>query len=285
MFFADVLIIFAFAIPSHMCLFNLNNIQQFILRKPYGIHSPFLFSYSKECIFNPDHYQHFDLLENLREELRQDYRQIEVTDYGMGPRFMFRGKNQAGTPLVYKRKVKDIARKSLQYPKYCRLFFHTARYFRPGVILELGTSLGLTAAYLALGNPNGRLISLEGCVQTAEIAKSTLERAGVENAEIITGNFRQTLPGVLETNKDIGLVYIDGDHSFEGVLRNFALICNNLTPESVLIMDDIRWSSQMKAAWKQLVNWHKTTLAIDLGKTGILFFNPALSKQLIRIGF
>jgi hypothetical protein len=50
-------------------------------------------------------------------------------------------------------------------------------------------------------------------------------------------------------------------------------------------VDDIRWSSQMKAAWQQLVNWQKNTLAIDLWKTGILFFNPALRKQLIRIGF
>lgn len=268
-----------------MSVFSFNYIQQKILRKPYGIHSPFLYSFASKCLFNDTREEVFSGLEAIRLQLRQDTREIEVTDYGKGPRFMRQRREGEHQPLVYRRRVGQIARRSLQPARTCRLLYRMVRYFEPESILELGTSLGITSSYLALAQPACRVITLEGCPQTAAIARQTFSKAAVENVELLLGDFTNTLPQALEKMPSPGMVYLDGDHSFEGVLRNFTAISNHLQTHSVVVVDDINWSRGMMAAWKQLVAWERTTLALDLGRTGILFFNTALSKQLIRIGF
>jgi predicted O-methyltransferase YrrM len=260
-------------------------IQQYLFRKPYGIHSPFLYGFAKDCIFKDDFDPAFEHLEKIRKALKKDARNIQVTDFGQGRRFGPRRGRPGDPPLHYSRQVRSIARNSLQQPRVCRLFFRIARYFKANTMVELGTSLGLTTSYLALARPTARVITLEGCPQTAAIAQETFGKAGANNVELIPGDFAQTLPALLETSIKPDLVYIDGDHSLEGVLRNFSHISKHLHESSVVIIDDIRWSGGMRAAWKHLVAYEKTSMALDLGSIGILFFDPALSKQRVRVGF
>lgn len=268
-----------------MSPYSINYFQQYLFRKPFGIHSPFLYAFSNACIFNDPPAEEFIMLENIRKNLKNNESEILVTDYGMGPRFGPRKEKTNNKPLQYSRQVKSIARNSLQQSAYCRLFYRIVQYLQPETIIELGTSLGLTTCYFALGNPKARVFSLEGCPKTAEIAKETFAKAGVSNVELITGDFSKSLPVALKKCPSPGIVYIDGDHSFEGVLRNFTNISNHLNAKSVVIVDDIRLSKPMYAAWKQMAAWENTTMALDMGKIGLLFFNPALSKQLVRIGF
>ncbi len=268
-----------------MSIFSFSFLQQYVFRKPFGIHSPFLYAFSDKCIFNDQHHQAFDKLEALRNNLKLDERSIQVTDFGKGLRFGPKRKSGSSQPLQYQRPVRNIARKSLQEPAVCRLFFRMVQYFQPSTILELGTSLGLTTSYMALAGSRSKVFTLEGCPQTADLARESLEQVGVSNVEIITGNFRDNLPALLQRISPPDMVYIDGDHSYEGVLGNFALISPFLHDKSIVIIDDIRWSAGMKAAWKHLATKEKTTLALDIGKAGILFFDPALSKQQVRIGF
>ncbi|MFO7979105.1 MAG: class I SAM-dependent methyltransferase [Bacteroidales bacterium] len=268
-----------------MSRFSFSVLQQYIFRKPFGIHSPFLYAFSEKCIFNDHHHQAFDKLEELRKNLKLDERHIQVTDFGKGMRFGPKRKPGSSQPLQYQRPVRNIARKSLQDPAVCRLFYRMVQYFQPATILELGTSLGLTTSYLAMADGRSKVFTLEGCPQTADLARESFERAGVKNIEIITGDFRNNLPALLQRIPAPDMVYIDGDHSYKGVLANFALIGPTLHDKSVVIIDDIRWSAGMKAAWKHLAANEKTTLALDVGKAGILFFDPALSKQQVHIGF
>ena len=48
-----------------------------------------------------------------------------------------------------KRVVKDILKTSTKSAKYSQLQFRIVRYFQSRKILELGTSLGITTAYLS----------------------------------------------------------------------------------------------------------------------------------------
>lgn len=260
-------------------------LQQYLFRRPFGVHSPFLYQFSGQCLYNDQHQPVFDTLERLRRELKADERSIQVTDYGKGLRFGPQRSKGSNQPLLYQRPVRNIARRSLQEPDVCRLFFRMVQYFRPATILELGTSLGLTTSYLALAHSQARVITLEGCPQTAVLARDNLQKVGAENVEVVTGDFRKNLPGVLQRIPAPDMVYIDGDHSYEGVLANFSTISPFLHEKSVVIVDDIRWSKGMKAAWKHLAAEPRTTLTLDIGKAGILFFDPALSKQQVHIGF
>jgi predicted O-methyltransferase YrrM len=258
-------------------------ILQYLFRRPFGIHSPFLYDFAKNCIFSKEGSPDFVFLENQRTMLRHDPCTLEVTDFGKGSRF---GEQKTGEePLRYRRKVSSIARGSLQGPAMCRMLYRTVQYFSPATIVELGTSLGLTTAYLALAAPQAKIFTLEGCEHTAARAETLFRESGIKNIKIRTGDFRHTLPAVLGELGQVDLAYIDGDHSYEGVMNNFLRISEHIHPESVLIIDDIRWSKGMKRAWQEMAGHPKVTLAADLFRLGILFFNPALSKQIVPVGY
>lgn len=263
--------------------FNQSVFLQFALRRPYGIHSPFLYDLADNCIFSKESSADFLLLEQKRKELLNDHTEINVFDFGPGPkRFAI---NPGVESISYRRKVSSIARNALLSPAMCRLMWRLTKYFSPKTILEVGTSLGVTTSYLANAAPESKIITLEGCPQTAARAEMLFKECGAANINLYVGHFDNTLPNALEQLVKVDLAYLDGDHSYKAAMQNFSTILGHLHPGSVLIVDDIRWSKGMRAAWCEMTAHPQVTLAVDLYKTGILFFNPALSKQIVPVGF
>jgi len=269
-----------YAAPMYL---NRHVILQALTRKPFGIHSPFLYAFAENCLYSSQLQPEFAFLEQMRQRLKDDRTELDVTDFGQGLRLLKERRGEE--PLRYWRSVSSIARRSLQKPSMCRLLFGMVRYFEPTTVLELGTSLGLTTAYLAKARPEARIISLEGCSQTAARADALFRESGIKNIEIFTGPFSKTLPAALSELGKPDLVYIDGDHSYEGVMNNFLQISEHIHEGSVLILDDIRWSKGMKQAWHEIAGHPRATLAVDLFRLGIVFFNQALSKQIVPVGY
>ena len=87
-----------------------------------------------------------------------------------------------------------MAKSSLKPKKYAQLLYRIVNYYQPNTILELGTSFGITTAYLAAANKNATVYTLEGCATTAAIAKQNFNRLGLTNIKLTTGNFNQQLP-------------------------------------------------------------------------------------------
>lgn len=256
---------------------------QLLTRRPYGVHSPFLFSFAENCLYAKERHPGFDLLEGIRRDLQLSDKQILVKDFGTGGRL---GKPKRDrNPLQRKKRLGSIAKSALQRPKYCRLFFRMAGYFQPATILELGTSLGISTCYLAYGAPEARLITLEGCPQVSLVARDVFNQAGVAHIECLTGPFQQTLPGLLDRVSGPDMVYIDGNHSYQGLMENYHILRDHIPENGVVIIDDIRWSWGMWKAWKEIVSDPKVSLSVDLSHIGILFFRRALSKDNIRMGF
>lgn len=258
-------------------------VLQWLFRKPFGIHSPFLYDFASHCLYARNDLPETGFLEKQRKALRRDPAELEVVDYGRGT-----GRNQdrmGEEPLLYRRRVSSIARRSLQSPALCRLLFRTVQYCAPTTILELGTSLGITTACLAKAAPSARIITLEGCPQTASRAQKLFADNAIPNIEVRTGPFRETLPQTLADLRTVDLVYLDGDHAYEAVMDNFIRISEHIPHNGVFILDDIRWSKGMKKAWLEVAAHPKVTLAVDLFRLGMVFFNPALSKQIIPLGY
>ncbi len=286
---------------------------QFLSRKPYGIHSPFLYAFAQECLYDSSDDPAFGVIEAIRKDLLKDPGTLAVTDFGAGPRGLpvfrraapgrhaittlhpDRGRSPAppgsgiedlpAAPPVRQTTVARIARRALQRPKYCRLLFRMARYFRAATVLELGTSLGITTCYLGHAVPGGGVYSLEGCPAVAGVAREVLRRAGLDRARVVTGPFHDTLPGLLRDIPAPDLVYVDGDHRADSLLKQYDWLAEHLHPDSVMMVDDIRWSRDMWRGWKALTGRQGVSLSVDLGAAGLLFFRPQLSKQNIRLGF
>ncbi len=66
--------------------------------------------------------------------------------------------------------IEDKFQKSpqqLEFLKNEQNYFPSNKYFEPKNILEIGTSLGLATSAFALGNNKAKVITLEGCPETA----------------------------------------------------------------------------------------------------------------------
>jgi predicted O-methyltransferase YrrM len=195
----------------------------------------------------------------------QDKRNIEVTDFGTG-------KDRT-------RGVSDITMHSLKSAKYGQLLFRTVNYFKSKNVLELGTSLGITTSYLASSAKDIQCVSLEGCPHTAEIAQENFRKLGLENIRVEVGGIDDTLPRVLNKLEKLDLVFLDANHRSSSVLNYFNQCLSKITENSVMIIDDIYWSADMEAAWKEIKNHSKVMATIDLFQIGIIFFNPDLHKK------
>ena len=232
--------------------------------KGHGIHSPFVFDFVNSILNDQSIYPCYDLVENLRYELLHDRSMMDVMDFGAGP--------AAGHSK--KRSVASIARHSAKSRKMGQLLFRISRFFRPGVILELGTSLGISTAYLASGNPGAKVISLEGAAAIASRAAQNLAGLQLTNVEPVTGNFDHSLPAMLSSlhPRRIDLAFIDGNHRKEPSLRYFDLLVPFMSDESLIIFDDIHWSQEMEETWIAIKKDSRVLLSIDLFFFGLVFF-------------
>ncbi len=242
----------------------------------HGIHSPFVFDFVTLVLNDKGEYYCYEVLEAAREGIRRNHAEIEVVDLGAGSR--------KGTASL--RKISDIAKHSLKPTPYSRLLFRMANYFKSRNILELGTSLGITTSYLAQADYAAQVITLEGVPDIAAQAKKQFSTLGLQNIELIEGNFDDTLQQALNRLPGIDFAYLDGNHRLEPTLRYFNQMFDKLHANSVVVLDDIHWSAEMEQAWDAVKNDERVTLTIDLFFIGIVFFKPDFKvKQHFTIRF
>src|SRR5262245_29850829 len=96
-------------------------------------------------------------------------------------------------------------------PEVGRLLYALVRANRPNMIVEFGTSFGLSAIHLAAAlrdNGAGKLITTERSAAKAEQAKKNLAEAGLlELVQIRLGDARESLK---TTSADIDFLVLDG---------------------------------------------------------------------------
>jgi predicted O-methyltransferase YrrM len=228
----------------------------------HGIHSPFVFDFIKKILNDRNNYPVYNLIEAERRLLLTDEAFLHVTDFGAG----------SGHTKTENRKVKDIAEYALKPHKYAALLFRMAAYFKPETIIELGTSLGTTTAYLALASPLSRVITFEGADEIAARARTMFEKLGLNNISQVIGNFDNTIgPALKETGKT-DFIFIDGNHRYEPTINYLHQFLPVIHEYTVVIIDDIHWSREMEKAWYYSRNLAAVTMSIDLFFVGILFF-------------
>jgi predicted O-methyltransferase YrrM len=199
-------------------------------------------------------------VESLRLDLLRDHTELEVEDLG------------AGSTKSTHRKISVIVSKTAKNRKYARLLFRIANLFPHSNIIELGTSLGISAAYLASANKSATLHTIEGAPAIANKARENFEKLGLSNIHSYTGNFDDLLPSVLEKASPISIAFIDGNHLKDPTIRYFRQLSQHIKEDSILIFDDIHWSKGMEEAWKEIKSSKIVTLSIDLFFLGLIFF-------------
>jgi len=237
--------------------------------KGHGIHSPFVFEFVTRVLNDKYKFDAYDLVESLRRKLEQDMTVIDVEDLGAGSA-------KSNAP---KRIVSNIAIHSAKSRKLGQLLFRVANYYKPKNILELGTSLGISSAYMAIANPDAHVLTAEGSRSLADIARSNFQHLHLNNIKVVEGNFENSLSTMLEKLPTIDLAFIDGNHRKEPTLSYFKRLVSKATPKTIFIFDDIHWSREMEDAWKIIQDHPDVTCTIDIFFMGFVFFRSELKTK------
>ena len=249
--------------------------HQFAAKTRHGTHSPFVYKLADEVIYDFSGKAEYNAIEAQRKKLLRDARVVQVTDLGAGSHL---NKNRT-------KKVRQLAKNALKSPKLAQLIYRIAKQQNPSNIIELGTCLGITTAYLSKAQPDANILTIEGCPQTAEIAYQNFHELGLENIEMQVGNFDDLLPRAIEEREALDFVYIDGNHTKAATINYFNLCLPKVTEDSLLIFDDIYWSEGMKEAWEEIKAHPQVTVTIDLFWIGLVYFKKDQVKEHFKLKF
>ncbi|QXU40709.1 O-methyltransferase [Pedobacter sp. D749] len=241
----------------------------------HGTHSPFVYKLADEVIYDFNDKSEYKNIEEQRKKLFNDDSIINVTDLGAGSHL-----NKSRT-----KKVSQIAKNALKSPKLAKLIYRLAKNTEAKSAIELGTCLGITTAYLAKTDPQTEVITIEGCPQTAEVARKNFQDLDLENIELHVGNFDLILPDIIARQPSLDFVYIDGNHRKDATLNYFKWCLPKVTENSLLIFDDIYWSEGMKEAWTEIKNHPDVTVTIDLFWIGLVYFKKGQVKEHFKLKF
>jgi predicted O-methyltransferase YrrM len=236
--------------------------------KGFGVHSPFVFYIILHLFLTRYPFSAFSKTDAAYQMLRQNRQTITTKSFG--------------SSSVYGNKVRRVRRfvtTGSIPPKYGKLLFRLINHFEARDILELGTGLGLGTLYLALPDSRSRIVSIDANSEMSAMASQLLEVTGVENVQLVTGQFKIVLPDILKDKEKLDFVFFDGDHKREPTLQYFNLCLQKKHNDTIFVFDDIHWSRDMEQAWQDIVNHPEVTVSLDLFRIGIVFFRHECKKQ------
>ncbi len=217
-----------------------------------------------------------DAIEARRKEMDRSTDPIHQKDFGAGAKAADRDATEAAQGVDVESTLGHISTTLSRPYLWSLLLFKLIRQFQPAEGLELGTAVGVSAAYQAAAqqvNGAGRFRTLEGSPEFAEVADRTLDSLGLDNAEIVVGRFADTLADTLGKSGSLSYAFIDGHHDEQATLEYFETILPSLADNALVVFDDIRWSAGMTRAWQRIVEHARCSISVDLGPIGLCDVN------------
>jgi len=204
-------------------------------------------------------------IEHLRKKFLTDESILSIKDLGAGSQKL---KNST-------RKVKDVARFSNSEQKHNLLYQFFLSITPAKTCIELGTGVGLNAAYLSTYTL-GKLYTIEGDKGLYDIAHGHLNK--LENVSPLFGNINEILPKLINENQLIDFILIDANHTYRATVNYFNMLLGSVGDDSIIIVGDIYWSKEMTKAWQEIHTHPRITLSFDFFECGVLLFKPNLVK-------
>ncbi len=232
----------------------------------FDVHSPFLSDFVAQVLEDRRWFYAFSAIETARKRWLCDETPVEASLFGAGSMGYAARQLKAG----------KLLQRSSVGPETGRRLFRLALWQQPTTMLELGTCMGISTAYLAAGRASAAFISIEGHWPLAEKARQHLHELGLNHVRVVNGAFADTLPEVLHQLQQVDLLFIDGDHRGSAVLGYLRTCLPFLHEQSVVVIADIHWSEDMWQAWQTMQVLPQVTGSADLFHLGVLFFRKAL---------
>ncbi|NET11884.1 MAG: class I SAM-dependent methyltransferase [Okeania sp. SIO1H6] len=218
--------------------------------------------------------QSIKAIELLRKETESSTEAIEILNYGTSKRKP-RSLVESEHGWISNSTVGAVCKRGSKNRLWGRFLMQLIGYMSPHLCLELGTCVGISAAYQAtsLAKIGGKLVTIEGSPTLVKIAKKNIEILKLSDyVYFVTGSFQSTLSIVLDKYKIFDYVFIDGHHDETATCQYFEQIYPYLSTNAIVVFDDINWSEGMKKVWKKIYEDPRINVSIDFEDIGICLF-------------
>jgi predicted O-methyltransferase YrrM len=140
------------------------------------------------------------------------------------------------------------------------LLYGLVRAMKPAVCVEIGSARGRSACFIAMAlreNGGGRLHAIDphrptawndsGAAETLAVMQRNLERLRLAPyVEIVRATSEEAAAGWTHL---IDLLFIDGDHSYDGVRRDWDLFVPHVAEFGVVVFHDTIWDVRPDPRW------------------------------------
>ena len=233
----------------------------------HGIHSPFVYDLITKCFYDKTPFSAYHNLKALRNKLIYNQDLVKIKHYSETSK-VFQSNHQ---------KISTIVKCEGSSYKKQKQLYRITNYFKPKNVLELGTSVGLGSAAMAIASNNSIIKTVEVNKNISDIAKKVFKSYQLKNIQIDTSSFKDFFKKSNYENLD--LVYLDGTYDKNSTIENFNSLLKYSHNESVFIFNNIYRSKEMTEAWNIIKTQKEITVSIDTFYWGFLFFRKEQPKQ------
>ena len=168
---------------------------------------------------------------------------------------------RVGTPSISQDRLQQIQFYS-GLGDAAHLLYGLTRFVKPEVCVEIGSARGKSTCYIGLAlkeNGRGKLYAIDphqttnwndrSSVDTLGLISQNLRDVGVhEQVEIVRKASDQAAQN---WSTKIDILFIDGDHSYEGVKRDWDLFAPHVREFGIVIFHDTMWDLRPNPQWSR----------------------------------
>jgi len=128
---------------------------------------------------------------------------------------------------------------------YYRFLFEYAKRRRPAVMIETGTFRGHSAAHLAAGNPEGRVVTIDHDPEAA----ARVRAMNLANVTPVTGDSLAVFHNVRDLVPEVDLLFLDSSMKFPHAHEEREAYSTLVRPGCPILLDDIFINPDMEKTW------------------------------------
>ena len=235
----------------------------------FGVHSPYMYHFTQYVVYERNPFYAYLDIEAERKALLQETDKCLYKDGETG---------QCRT-----RTLRAITRRLSLPPKCAQLLYRVVRHARCRTVLEVGTSLGLTAAYLASPDSKADCVAIEPETELAEVAEMVLDDLQIKNVRVMQGEVSGLLPDVLRGWERLDFAFVDLHGDADTTWFCFEQCVGKAHAGTLMTIGQPYRTPAMTHTWERIKAHPQVTSSIDLGRVGLVFFNTDLHKQHYRM--
>lgn len=239
------------------------------------LHSPFVYELYNRCLARQKTPAELHNINAVWRKARRNKTLITQQDFGASGKTV----HKRTRPISY------FAKTHAKPGRLAQIIFRLVNHYHYQHCIELGTSLGFTSMHIAAALTSPALLTtIEGAPELAQVAEqhfiATYTKPLIKQ---VVGEFNEVLPQVLQQYNQVDFAFIDGNHTYEATMNYFNQFLQKIHANSVLIFDDIYWSSGMTRAWNEIKQHEQVTVTVDLFFVGLVYFRKGQAKEHFKL--